>query len=75
MLLAAVELSSLVALVLGVLGLGGLIFTALRYNRDDTTAILGQQNTIVGEMKTLNEELRLARDECREEVARLRAER
>lgn len=79
--LAATDLAGWLAIVIGLTGLGGIIFTALRYQRDDTTAIVSQQNTILGDFKSLNEELRLAtdrlraeRDECGEEVAKLRRE-
>jgi uncharacterized coiled-coil DUF342 family protein len=58
----------LVALAIGVFGIAGVIFTALKYNRDDTTAVLGQQNTILDEMRGLN-------DELRQTVTSLRAER
>ena len=47
----------MLALVIGLMGLGGIIFTALRYNRDDTTAIVNQQAAITSEMKVLNDEL------------------
>ena len=80
--LAAIsDWAALVPILLGVLGVCGLIFTALRYNRDDTTAIVTQQNTIVDEMKTINGELRLTsdslraeRDELRQQVDRLTGE-
>jgi hypothetical protein len=69
-----VDIAQLVSLIIGVLGLAGLIFTAMRYNRDDTTAIVNQQNVIVGDMKILNEELRTTATHLREERDRLRAE-
>ena len=53
-------------LVIGIAGLGGLVFTALRYRRDDTTALVAQQSTIVHDIQALNTELRTALDECRE---------
>jgi uncharacterized coiled-coil DUF342 family protein len=62
----------LLGIVIGILGIGGILFTALRYNRDDTTAVLTQQSTIVGEMKTLNEELRTTTDRLRDERDELR---
>jgi uncharacterized coiled-coil DUF342 family protein len=62
-----VEIASLVSLIIGVLGLAGLIFTAMRYNRDDTTAIVNQQNVILGDMKILNDELRTTAKQLREE--------
>lgn len=62
-----VDVAQLVALAIGVFGIGGLVFTALRYNRDDTTAIVSQQAQITAEMKTLNDELRSALERVREE--------
>lgn len=54
---------SLVSLAIGVIGVAGLIFTAMRWRRDDTTAVLGQQDTIVNEMTALNAEVRRQRDD------------
>lgn len=68
------DLSGLVSLAIAVFGLGGLIFTALRWRRDDTTAILGQQDTLMGEMRTLNEELRTTAAQLRQEVAQLKTQ-
>lgn len=61
-------------LVIGILGLAGLVFTALRFRRDDTTAIVSQQNTIFGEMKSLNDELRVTTTHLREERNELKAQ-
>jgi len=78
---AVVNWPVLVTLAIGVFGLAGIIFTALKFNRDDTTAIVSQQNTLMGDMKMLNEELRTStetlrseRDSLREEVKGLRAQ-
>lgn len=57
----------LVSLVIGVIGLGGLVFTALRFRRDDTTAIVTQQSAIFDDLKKLNEELRATSDGLRSE--------
>lgn len=62
------------ALLVSVLGLGGVIFTALRFNRDDTTAIVGQQSTVLASMKGLNDELRETSDRMRTERDELRGE-
>jgi cell division protein FtsB len=66
-----VNLPEVVSLIIGVLGVAGLVFTALKYNRDDTTAVLGQQNTIVSEMKTLMDELRAENTRLRERIREL----
>jgi cell division protein FtsB len=70
--LAAVDLPQLVSLVIGVLGVSGLIFTALRWRRDDTTAVINQQDVILKDMKTLNDELRTTSDSLRTERDALR---
>jgi hypothetical protein len=65
---AAIDFATALPLVIGIIGLGGLVFTALRFRRDDTSAIVNQQDTIFAEMRSLNAELRETTD-------RLRAER
>jgi hypothetical protein len=69
------------SIVIGICGLGGLVFTALRYRRDDTTAVVGQQDVVLNDMKMVNEELRTTavlmkqqRDDCQQEVQGLRNE-
>ena len=64
-----VDVAQLVALGIGILGVAGVIFTALRYNRDDTTAILSQQEVILGDMRSLNDELRLMIADLRARLA------
>ena len=66
--------------MIGLVGLAGVVFTALRFRRDDTTAVVTQQAQITSEMKTLSDELRSAverlrneRDACYAEVAELRS--
>ena len=70
---------SALPLIIGILGLAGLIFTALRFGRDDTTAVIAQQAQITEEMKLLHDELRITaerlrkeRDACLTEVQQLR---
>ena len=67
-----------IPIIIGLVGLGTVIFAALRFRRDDTTAVVGQQTQILQSMKTLNDELRITsdrmrteRDECKENVNRL----
>lgn len=66
------ELGQAIALIVGLAGLAGVIFTALRFNRDDTTAMVTQQSTILRDMAGLNEELRKTNQELKSEVAALR---
>jgi predicted RNase H-like nuclease (RuvC/YqgF family) len=75
MLLAAIiDWAHAIPIIIGILGIAGIIFTALKYNRDDTTAVITQQSTIVGEMKTLNDELRTTTTDLRGERDQLRAQ-
>lgn len=55
------------SIVIGICGLGGLIFAALRFRRDDTTTVISQQTTILDGMKMLNDELRTTADTLRGE--------
>ena len=72
--LAAVDIAGVVALAIGIMGVAGVIFTALRFRRDDTTAIVNQQNVILSDMKTLNEELRTTANDLRTERDALRVQ-
>lgn len=53
-------------------GLAAAIFTALRFNRDDATAIVAQQHQVLDSMKSLNDELGEALDRQRAETITLR---
>jgi hypothetical protein len=72
--LALINWAEALPVIIGLLGIAGLIFTALKYNRDDSTAVLNQQSIIVGEMKTLNDELRTTTTRLREERDGLQAQ-
>ena len=61
-----------IALGIGILGVAGVIFTALRYNRDDSTAVIHQQAQIVTDMHVLNDELRVTNAELKRQVSELR---
>ena len=67
------DIVTLLPLVIGIVGLGGLVFTALRFRRDDTTAVVNQQNVILDDMKKLNDELRTTVSDLRTERDELRA--
>lgn len=63
-----------IAIATGIIGLAGLIFTALRYNRDDSTAAVNQQSTILSDMKLLNEELRKTAQDLKTERDELKGQ-
>jgi hypothetical protein len=77
-LFAAIDIAASLSVVIGVIGIAGLIFTALSFGRSDTTQVVTQQAQITQEMKTLNDEQRQRaelllreRDDCRMESQRL----
>lgn len=51
--------------------LAAAIFTALRFNRDDATAVVNQQKLLLDGMRDLNAELQGALDRSRAECGRL----
>ena len=67
LLAAIIDWVNAIPIIIGLLGIAGILFTAMKYNRDDTTAVVTQQSTIVGEMKTLNDELRTTTRDLRTE--------
>jgi hypothetical protein len=67
-----VDWSTFLPAVIGICGLAGIVFSALSWRRNDTTAIVGQQDVILNEMRGLTDELRISRDECRAELERVR---
>jgi cell division protein FtsB len=63
-----------IAVVTGVVGLAGLVFTALRWRSDDTKTIVESQSSVLHDMAALNDELRKTAAELRDERDKLRAE-
>ena len=47
--------------------LSAAIFTALRFNRDDATAVVNQQKEVLASMKALNDDLQESLDRARSE--------
>ena len=71
---ATIDFTTAIPVVIGIAGLAGVIFSALRFRRDDTTAIVTQQDTIFNELRTLNDELRTTVAQLRAENDRLTAQ-
>jgi hypothetical protein len=69
-----VDVGGIIALVTGILGVCGLVFTALRFNRDDTTAAVATQSSVLHDMAALNDELRKTTTELRTERDELRGQ-
>lgn len=68
-------------LIVAVAGSGGLVFGALRYNREEAGKVIAQHGQILADMRVLNDELQAAlnrtrteRDELNAEVVKLRVE-
>ena len=78
---AAVPAGTWAPIALALAGLVGAVFAALRFNRDDATAVVAQQSTVLADMRSLNEELaeaaarvRLERDDLAAKIILLTAE-
>lgn len=69
-----IDWAAAIPLIIGVIGLAGLVFTALSWRRNDSTQVITQQAQITGEMKQLTDELRIQRDECRGERQSLQSQ-
>jgi hypothetical protein len=69
-----IDWANALPIIIGLLGVAGLLFTAMKYNRDDTTSVVNQQNVIVSDMKLLNDELRTTTADLRGERDGLRAQ-
>ena len=74
-----VDTGTLLAIITGLCGLAGLVYTALHFNRDDAKALVDQQSAVLKDMGELNTDLRATvadlrteRDALRSEVADLR---
>lgn len=66
--LAALEVGTVVPVVTAAAAVAGLIFASLRYNREDASAVVEQQNTVFQNLKDYAAELQT-------ELARIRLER
>ena len=60
----------MIAIVVGLCGLSGCVYTALSWRRNDTTAIVNQQSTVVHDIQAMNGELRAALEDCRQRGGR-----
>ena len=76
MLIAAIieNPAPVLSLAIGLFGICGVIFTALKYNRDDSRSVVEQQNIVLNDMKTVNDELRAAATDLRAERDGLRTQ-
>lgn len=61
------DVSVIIPAFTAIAGVSAAIFTALRFNRDDASAVVNQQKEVLGSMKSLNDELQEALDRCRGE--------
>jgi len=68
-----VGVGEVIAFITALCGLAGIIFTALRYNRESSTATVQQQSQIVQDMRTLNDELHQKIEDLKAEVKDLKA--
>lgn len=68
-------LPAIISAVIALAGTGGVVFGALRYNRDEAGKVVLQQTAVLTNMQSLNDELADALTRAREEAARFRQER
>lgn len=61
------ELGTLGPILLALAGVAGAIFAALRFNREDASAVVAQQSTVLSDMRTLNAEIATSASRIREE--------
>ena len=59
-----------IAIVVGLSGLSGCVFAALRWRRDDTASLVQSQSVIFHDVQSMNSELRLALEECEKRARR-----
>lgn len=64
----------ILGIVAALVGSGGIVWGALRYNRQEAGEIVQQHSQILADMRSLNEELHLALSRAREERDQLRTE-
>lgn len=55
----------IISVVVAVAGSGGIVFGALRYNRDEAGRVVTQQTAVLESMRGLNDELQSALDRVR----------
>ena len=57
--------ANVIAIVVGLTGLSGCVFTALKWRREDTASLVQSQSTVVHDMQAINVELRTALEDCK----------
>lgn len=68
-------LPAIISAVIALAGTGGVVFGALRYNRDEAGKVVTQQTTVLTSMQALNDELTDALTRAREDAVHFRTER
>lgn len=68
-------LPAAISAVIALAGTGGVVFGALRYNRDEAGKVVLQQTTVLTSMQALNDELTDALTRSREDATQFRKER
>lgn len=65
-----------ISVIIGIIGLGAIIFAALRFGREDTKMLAGTATELVTGMQSVNESIKAQRDEAiaREAAAKKREE-
>lgn len=65
----------IISVIVALAGSGGVLFGALRYNRDEAGKVVAQQTAVLTNMQSLNDELHEALNRAREDADTARGER
>lgn len=60
-----------IAIVTGIIGLAGLIFTALKFNADRSSAAVQQASDVLEDMRKLNDALHVRINDLEQEIDKL----
>jgi peptidoglycan hydrolase CwlO-like protein len=71
----ATLVTAVIGAIVALVGSGGVVFAALRFNREETGKIVDQQTIILDNMRTLNDELQEALERTRDQLKQTRTER
>lgn len=60
-----------IAIVTGIIGLAGLVFTALKFNADRSSAAVQQASDVLEDMRKLNDALHIRINDLEQEIEQL----
>jgi cell division protein FtsB len=66
-----VDAGTWIAIVTGIIGLAGVVFTALKFNADRSSAAVQQASDVLEDMRKLNDALHIRINDLEAEIAKL----